>query len=123
MSDGALDLRMLNVIGYGFDAASQPDAERYGFLSGQTEALRTAIRSVFDKILACVEHFKHSDAPITWMHVPQFGCGAFAGNRRHEVLTIWKELYDEFEPIWRTEGCTATHDNIYPSPNGEYFAN
>ena len=72
-------LRVLNVIGLGFDAANQPDAERFGMFEGEAVALRAAMRTVFSYILAVVLRFRDTDAPITWMHVPEFGCGAFAG--------------------------------------------
>ena len=50
-----LTLRVLNVMGYGFDDDRQPDAERFGMYSGESAALYAAMRSIFVKILAwCV---------------------------------------------------------------------
>jgi len=135
-SDNAMDkadptqvlrLRVLNAIGYGFDSHEQAD-HRY-FLARQqadpvaaASELLAAQRKVFVKILGCVRHFNEhgGGTPIKWMHVPGFGCGAFAGDRGHEVNANFEQLYAEFEPKWRALGVTCSRDFIYPSPNGEY---
>ena len=49
------------------------------------------------------------------MHVPGFGCGAFAGIRGDEVTAIWNSLFAEFVPLWAAEGVEADSSNIYPS--------
>lgn len=115
----ALDLRVLNVIGYGFDAPDQPDAMHFD--QKDSTALRKAVRGVFDKIHACIMHFKETDKPITWMHVPEFGCGAFAGNRGYEVRAIFDECWAEFEMQWASDGVKADRGYIYQ--DGDFFNN
>lgn len=119
----ALKVRVLNVIGYGFDSSEQADSERFSadLQAGELGGLRGAMRAIFVKILACVLHFRGTDAPITWMHVPGFGCGAFAGPWGSQVQAIWNELWSEFEPQIVDAGCTADRSNIFDS--GSFFGN
>jgi len=120
--EAALPLRVLNVIGYGFDEPNQPDAIHFRALNEKAgQKLFESIRGVFEKILACVRYFKGSDQPITWMHLPEFGCGAFAGERAHEVKDIWQACWDEFVPLFKAEDCTADRGYIYT--DGDFFAN
>ena len=116
----ALELRVLNVIGYGFDASEQPDSLAFRDLHDGV-ALRRAVRRVFEKILACVEHFAGSARPVTWMHVPEFGCGAFAGDRGYEVKAIWNDCWAEFVPKWEALGCACDRGYIYTE--GDFFNN
>ena len=111
----ALRLRVLNVIGFGFDDPKQPDFQRFRNERGSV-ALTSAIRSVFEKILACVVYFQDKSHPITWMHVPEFGCGEMAGGQRgraNEVNVIFNWMWHEFEPRWRAAGAHATRAHIY----------
>ena len=108
--------------GYGFDADDQPDA-RY-FATRPAAELYAAQRRAFVKILGCVHHLNScGGAPVRWMHVPGFGCGAFAGSRTDEVNDNFDKLFTEFEPKWAALGVTASREYIYPSPNGEYDRN
>ena len=122
--DCALAARVRVCAGYGFDAGSQPDA-RY-FATRPAAELLAAQRRAFVKILGCVRHLNRpggGGTPIRWMHVPGFGCGAFAGDRADEVNDNFDALFAEFEPLWAALGVTASREYIYPSRNGEFNNN
>ena len=52
-----------------------------------------------------VLHFAHTDTPVEWVHIPGFGCGAFAGARGAEVQANWDTLWEQFVPQWEAAGA------------------
>ena len=117
-------LRVLNVVGFAFDNDEQPDARYFGTpaqgMAPQPDPLEAAMRTVFAKILACVRHFQGTPKPIHWLHVPEFGTGAFAGTQGVRVRAIWGQLWSQLLAAL-PDGVQASKEAIYT--DGHFSAN
>lgn len=112
-------VRILNVVGYGFDSSAQPDFNYFNEKAKKESNLKKHMKLIFDKILACIKKFK-TTKPIKWMHLPGFGTGAFAGSNPY-VLNVFQELCDIFIPFFESEGVEVDRGNIFT--NGSFGGN
>jgi len=110
-------LRVLNVVAYGFDSPKQPDHKK---IKTKTE-LKRRKRYIFDKILACVQHFRESNCPIKWLFLPKFGTGAFAGANEF-VVDVFDELCAEYVPLLQDAGVDEVETGLIFN-DGDYFGN
>lgn len=108
-SEKVKNIRVLNVIGYAFDDEKQPD---FQYFKDKTESLEKHMVLIFEKILACIHHFKDSDNNIQWMHLPGFGTGYFS--RLLPIsITVFKSVLKQYKLQFEKLGVTVDTSNIY----------
>ena len=102
-----LTIRVLNLIGLGFDNLRQPDymafAEignpRNPSLEDAKDWLRPRVAGQLQKVEAVLDWAATNKKPIRYMHLPGVGCGYFAGNMPIEA--VWSDLSEEAILKWR----------------------
>lgn len=112
-SKALMTIRVLNLIGLGFDNSRQPDHQASAQHKGKHAWLRPRIRAQLQQIQAVIRWAATNGQPIQYLHLPDVGCGHFAGNM--PVQRVWDELCLKTIPRWRSmyPDLFVTRDNIY----------
>jgi hypothetical protein len=117
-------IRVLNLIGLGFDDPKQPDHKAFAkFAKDDKNAiprlglaikwLQPHVTSQLQKVEAVLNWAHTSNKPIRYMHLPKVGCGAFAGDM--PIEKVWDELSERAVSKWQKkwpELVVETH-NMY----------
>ena len=103
-------IRVLNLIGLGFDDPKQPDHKAFAkFAKDDKNAiprlglaikwLQPHVTSQLQKVEAVLNWAHTSKKPIQYRHLPKVGCGAFAGDM--PIEKVWDELSERAVSKWQ----------------------
>ena len=106
LSPDFLTIRVLNLVGLGFDVPEQPDHQAFAQENvkpdkkAAKEWLQPHVTSQLQKVEAVLNWAHTSGPPIRYMHLPAVGCGHFAGNM--PIRDVWDDLSKEAVLKWKT---------------------
>ena len=117
-------IRVLNLIGLGFDDPKQPDHKAFAKFAkdeknanlrlGAIKWLQPHVTSQLQKVEAVLNWAHTSNKPIRYMHLPEVGCGAFVG--KMPIRKVWVELSTRAVSKWKDKWPTLRRvqtDNMY----------
>ena len=121
LSPHFLTIRVLNLVGLGFDTSEQPDHQAFvqkNYAKPDKEAakkwLQPHVTSQLQKVEAVLNWAHTSNQPIRYMHLPAVGCGHFAGNM--PIRDVWDDLSKEAVLKWEKAWPSLhvdTRDKMY----------